>query len=65
MELARDRCSGRGNNDGCDDDKGGVAEAEERANGDEALTEGDQTSGCEVNGGDVVGVESMPEAEGV
>jgi hypothetical protein len=42
-----------------------VAKAEERANGDGALTGGNQTSGHKVNGGDVVGVESMPEAKGV
>jgi hypothetical protein len=41
-----------------------VAETEVHANGDRALTGGDQTSGHEVNGGDVVSVESMPEAEG-
>lgn len=48
-----------------DDDDGRVSEAEECAYGGGALAERHQTPGHEVDGGDVVCVEGVAEAEGV
>lgn len=47
-----------------DDDNRAVAQTEERADGDGSLPAGHQSSRHEVDGGNVVGVESVAEAEG-
>ena len=54
-----------GDGDGAEDDDGGVAEGKHEAHGDGALALLHQLAGDVVDGGDVVGVDGMAEAEAV
>ena len=56
---------GGGDGDGADDDDGGVAEGEHEADGDGALAFLHELAGDVVDGGDVVGVDGVAEAEAV
>lgn len=59
-------CGGAGgDDDGGDDDDCAVAEGEEGAYGDGTLAGGDEATGHEVDGGDVVCIEGVAEAERV
>lgn len=65
VELVGDCRGGAGDNDGGDDDNGRVAKGEEHADCHGLLAGGDEAAGHQVDGRDVVCVQSMAKAKGV
>lgn len=65
IEALPERPARGRDHDAGDDDDGGVAQAEPRADADGPLAGGDEAPGHQVDGADVVGVEGVPQAQGV